>query len=296
MAVSNSHKFGQIIGDSLEMAMEPFLRNFACRMGFYLDKKGIRKARPGKKVTWRDINNNRHDLDFVMEKGGTEECVGRPIAFIECAWRRYTKHSRNKAQEIQGAIIPLRERYKNDNPFIGVVLAGVFTQDSIIQLESLGFSILFIPYETIIAAFKRVKICVRYDETTDESFFAAEIEKWNQLTPRQKNTIYRTIAKKSESEIHSFILSLENKLTREIIQIRLWTLYGTRFVFASLEAMEKFVQEHEPQKLVLEGTEFCRYEAEIDYSNGDTIKMNFSDKDNILSFLSCLKTSENLKE
>ena len=45
--------------------------------------------------------------DYVLERGGTDTVRGLPAAFIETAWRRYTKHSRNKAQEIQGAVLAL---------------------------------------------------------------------------------------------------------------------------------------------------------------------------------------------
>ena len=107
MAISYAHRLGQIIGESLENALEPFLRDFAETHGLYFDKKEFRAARSGTKMKWIDINNNKHDLDFVFEKDGTPEHTGKPVAFIECAWRRYTKHSRNKAQEIQGAIMPL---------------------------------------------------------------------------------------------------------------------------------------------------------------------------------------------
>jgi hypothetical protein len=55
-------------------------------------------------------------LDFVLEKDGSVVTRGTPIAFIETAWRRYAKHSRNKAQEIQGAIIPLLETHRNYAP------------------------------------------------------------------------------------------------------------------------------------------------------------------------------------
>ena len=112
MAESHSHKFGQIIGDLLEIAIQPHLEKFARKNKLFLDKKGIRKARPGKKVTWTDNNGNKHDLDFVIERGGAASKIGIPVAFIESAWRRYTKHSRNKAQEIQSAIIPLIENIK----------------------------------------------------------------------------------------------------------------------------------------------------------------------------------------
>ena len=74
-----------------------------------------------------DLNGNEHDLDFVLERGGTATKRGIPVAFIETAWRRYTKHSRNKAQEIQGAIVPLFETYKRYHPLMGAILAGDFT-------------------------------------------------------------------------------------------------------------------------------------------------------------------------
>ncbi len=55
MAESLAHTFGQIIGNVLEGAIEPALQKFADEHGLYLDKKGPRKAREGKKVTWTDL-------------------------------------------------------------------------------------------------------------------------------------------------------------------------------------------------------------------------------------------------
>lgn len=103
MAESPAHRFGQIVGEVLESAIIPLLDSFANTHGLYLDKKGPRPGRAGKKCSWVDLNKNTHDLDYVLERGGTLQKRGIPAAFIETAWRRYTKHSRNKAQEIQGA-------------------------------------------------------------------------------------------------------------------------------------------------------------------------------------------------
>ncbi|MEW6529677.1 MAG: hypothetical protein AB1473_02500 [Thermodesulfobacteriota bacterium] len=153
MAESPAHKFGQIIGDTLEAAIEPLLKRVAEEHGLYLDRKGRRPARKGRKLSWKDQHGNVHDLDYVLERGGTPRKIGVPVAFIEAAWRRYTKHSRNKAQEIQGAILPLKETHYRAAPFVGVVLAGEFTQGSLEQLRSLGFSILYFPYEAIGANF-----------------------------------------------------------------------------------------------------------------------------------------------
>ncbi|RZK66960.1 MAG: DNA methylase, partial [Pedobacter sp.] len=146
MAESLSHKFGQIIGDLLEMAIIPSLKEFTDANNLYLDKKGKRLARTGTKVSWFDLKNNKHDLDYVIERNGSDGELGDPIAFIEIAWRRYTKHSRNKAQEIQGAIMPLVEKYHNLSPFKGVILAGNFTNGSLDQLTSNGFNVLYFPY------------------------------------------------------------------------------------------------------------------------------------------------------
>src|SRR2546426_5412878 len=164
MAESPAHRFGQIIGGILEVAIEPVLQQFAQEHGLYLDQKGPRLARQGNKVSWTDLNGNVHDLDFVLEKDGSPAHKGTPVAFIEVAWRRYTKHSRNKAQEIQGAIIPLAETYKNASPFIGVVLAGVFTEGALAQLRSLGFCVLHFSYESVISAFKDYRIDAAFDE------------------------------------------------------------------------------------------------------------------------------------
>src|SRR5580704_1075007 len=113
MAQSPSHTFGQKIGELLEDLLHPLLLQVAEKHGLYLDYQHARAARANrKKVAWRDNKGNSHDLDFVLEAGGSESEVGTPRAFIECAWRSYTKHSRNKAQELQGAIIPLAETFQ----------------------------------------------------------------------------------------------------------------------------------------------------------------------------------------
>lgn len=141
MAQSPSHQFGQIIGLVLEAAIEPLLRDFAQQHGLYLDTKGTRPARRTRKLTWTDALQNKHDLDFVLERGGSDQDTGVPVAFIETAWRRYTRHSRNKAGEIQGALLALFDTYRSVSPFLGAVIAGEFTQGARDQLSSNGFSV-----------------------------------------------------------------------------------------------------------------------------------------------------------
>lgn len=177
VAASPSHKFGQIIGDLLEAATREPLHGVAAEFGLYFDDKHSRPARGGKiKVAWTDLKGNVHDLDYVFEEGGSETTIGRPRAFIEIAWRRYTKHSRNKAQEIQGAIGPLAETYAYSHPFLGVVLAGEFTSGSLTQLKSLGFRVLYYTYDDVVEAFAKVGIDASFDEGTSDAVIQRKVD------------------------------------------------------------------------------------------------------------------------
>lgn len=178
MAKSPAHKWGQIMGDFLEEVFANELAKFARKHKLYLDTQGARPARTGKKVSWVDSYENSHDLDFVLERNGTKNKIGEPVAFIESAWRRYTKHSRNKAQEIQGAILPLVAKNKNFAPFVGVMLAGEFTSGALNQLKSLGFQVLYFPYSLILQAFKKFGIDASTEENTTEKDFLDKINTW----------------------------------------------------------------------------------------------------------------------
>src|SRR5260370_5169563 len=143
------------------------------------------------KVSWKDQKGNVNDLDYVLEAGGSEDVLGRPKAFIEIAYRRYTKHSRNKAQEIQGAIGPLSETYKDDHPFLGAVLAGIFTDGSLTQLRSHGFSVLYFPFESIVAAFGKVGVDASFDEDSPDADVQSKVDACKKLSPDKRGKVIR---------------------------------------------------------------------------------------------------------
>lgn len=280
MAESYSHKFGQMIGDLLEIAILPHLEKFAKKNKLFLDKKGDRLARSGKKVTWVDSKGNKHDLDFVIERGGTERKIGIPIAFIESAWRRYTKHSRNKAQEIQSAIIPLIERYKNSSPFIGVVLAGVFTEGAINQLKSLGFGVLYFPYDTVVKAFQKCGIDASFDEKTMEIDFKTKIKGWQ--TFEDKKSVAKELLKLNKKNVDEFFNLLTNSVSRYIDKILILPLHGQEFlkdtVFEAIDFLKNYTESNSKTPVI-------RYEIIIKYNTGDKIEASFKDKKDAINFL-----------
>src|SRR5258708_5640647 len=229
MAESLAHRWGQIIGDGFEMFVRNVLGEVAQRHGLYLDFKRPRATRGGQgKVTWHDGYGNKHDLDYVLERGGTEETLGVPIAFIESAWRRYTKHSKNKGQEIEAAVMPIAMTFSRHQPFWGGVLAGEFTRAALQKLESKGFGVLHIPYDSILAAFRELGIDASSEDGvrgTTEEHFREKIGRWESLPqPLATNRLLAKLHALHQREIADFKQHLEAAFTRQVALVRLTVL------------------------------------------------------------------------
>lgn len=283
MAESPAHKFGQLIGNLLEELIEPFLTEFANQSGLYLDyQKKPRSARKGKKVTWEDAYGNSHDLDYVLERDGSADAIGTPVAFVEVAWRRYTKHSRNKTQEIQGAILPVAEKYEWSNPFLGAVLAGVFTDSSIEQLRSLGFHVLYFPYENIVAAFASQGMNVAFDESTAETDFRERVEQIEKTSPAIMQKVKDHLTAANKVAVDYFMESLKERLDRMVEKIIVIPLYGRSNEFTTIGEALAFLDRH----YVHEGAgDFRKYEVFVTFTNGDKVEGSFKDKAKVRDFL-----------
>jgi hypothetical protein len=287
MAKSPAHQFGQRLGALIEEivldeVLRPQLEQFTRERGYWLDAKGKRPARSSVKVSWPDRWGNTHDLDFVIEIGGSATQRGRPIAFIEAAWRRYTKHSKNKAQEIQGAILPLVDMHRDQAPFHGVVLAGEFTQPAVAQLRSLGFSVAHLPYADVVSAFRAAGLNVGFDASTPTSTFTAATRQLARLTADQRSQIRRAIVASARTQINEFMTKLRAVLSRIVAQVCVRTTWGEDHAFTDIAAARQGIgalDVKHPQG------QFLRYEVRVRYSNGDTIDASFETALSAIAFL-----------
>ena len=284
MAESPAHKFGQVIGGLLESVVRPPLEQFCDKQGLYLDYQSkARPARRRRKVSWEDPYGNFHDLDFVIEREGSDREIGQPVAFIEVAWRRYTKHSRNKVQEIQGAILPLAEKYRWNNPFLGAVLAGVFTSGSLDQLRSLDFQGLRFPYETLVNAFASEGIDIRFDESTPDEVFRKCTDEIAGAPDDLMQSIRQHLIQANSLQITQFFTALETRLGRTIRRVLVVPLYGRINEFVTIAEALSFLDQHP----IYEGSgEFRKYEILVEFSNGDKVDAFFSSKQKVHEFLS----------
>jgi len=217
-----------------------------------------------------------------LEKDGTDTTRGTPVAFIEVAWRRYTKHSRNKAQEIQGAILPLAEKFRWSNPFLGAVLSGIFTKGSLEQLRSLGFRVLYFPYDTLVAAFAAEGIDIAFDESTPDTVFRKCVKKIDSASRRRMEKIKQHLVAANQEQLNEFMAVLSSRLDRVIEKVVLVPLYGTLNEFATIDDAIKFLDQH---RISENSGDFRKYEVIIRFSNGDRVEGSFGEKVRVREFL-----------
>jgi hypothetical protein len=282
MAQAPGHRLGQIIGETLELAIGPPLSDFAARHGLYLDTQEERPARAGKKVRWRDSLGNTHDLDYVLERGGTRTKLGLPVAFIETAWRRYTKHSRNKAQEIQGAILPLLNTWAHIKPFAGVVLAGVWTEGSLDQLRSNGFSVLYIPYHTIIDVFRQWDIEIYYEESTEDLMLARQIERWEKLSDDDAAQVGQLLRDVISNDLKVFMDHLSRTVLRRIDRVSILPLRGRITDCQSIAQAIDVIRSYDLQG---DAPPIVRFEVIVRYDNDDRVTADFASQADAVAFL-----------
>ena len=287
MARSPSHKFGQDLGNLLEEIvlddiLKPRLLEFAQAQNYYLDWQRSRAARSGKKVTWMDKYGNKHDLDFVIEVNGTDSKLGTPIAFIESAWRRYTKHSKNKVQEIQGAILPIIELHHLSAPFFGAILAGDFTKPALEQLRNNGFTLIYIPYQDVVEAFSSIDFDIAFDEDTPDENYSTASQKLTNLTSNDKERLRQALILIAQKEIDNFMATLKAVIERMITKVVLIPLFGKQYEFDNID---NTLTELNSLNIDNPVGEFKRFEIIIDYNNGDTVRATFQNKALLADFL-----------
>lgn len=285
MAESPAHRVGQIIGYALEQSVRPVLEEVAREYGLFVDAAGPRGVRPGRKLlTWKDDVGNRHNLDFVLERGGSDRVQGAPVAFIEVAWRRYTKHSVNKAGEIANALIPLRQKYSGTRPFLGAVVAGVWTAGGLQHMRSQGIEVLYIPVTEIVKAFADYGIDVDLAENTPLQHLADQVSAWEALSLDEMDGVAHALRLLSPERYAEFRGQLEAHLSRQVERVVVMPLYGTTLVFTDPVSAAEALRNNEEGDGSLT---FVRFEIQIRYNNGDRIDAQF---ENVLDAIDYLES------
>lgn len=166
---SAGHKLGQLVGDWLEEHFVlPLLEKVADQLKLFLDHRfRLRKGRKSDKIVWKDEEGNGVDYDFVMELDGTDEAIGIPVAFFECFWRRGARHSKDKARDDSGKLMPMRHAYPTAR-FLGIVAGGDFTAPARTLVQSRRIDLFYVPKAKIVSAFQKHGLQIDYPDRHPE--------------------------------------------------------------------------------------------------------------------------------
>lgn len=195
---SAGHKLGQLVGDWFEQHFVlPMMKEVANRLNLYLDHRFQKRKARGDKLIWHDEDGNAVDYDFVLEMDGTRNKLGVPVAFLESFWRRGSRHSKDKARDDSGKLLPMREIHPTAR-FLGIVAGGDFTAPARELVRSRGIDLFFVPKEKIVTAFQSLGLEMDYpDRASEESKY--------QLAERFDKRLNKTIKKKATAKLTELI-------------------------------------------------------------------------------------------
>ncbi len=283
MANSVSHKIGEQIGDFFEsIIIEYLLPIIEEESDYYLDYNHPRPARNNEKILkGTDSEGNEHRLDIVIEYGGTEEIKGIPKAYIETAWRRYTKHSKNKVQEISGAILPLVRTYAENMPFYAAILAGEFTKNSLDQLKSQGFFVLHFTYDEIADIYAEEGISIRWNEKTTIEELEELSDYLANISENSKNRMKQSFISKYAKKLERLRIELKETLEIVITEVRVTPVHGKTKTLATPKTAINYIVKYDEESV----QPLMRYEISIRYSNGQEYVMRCITKRQAIQFL-----------
>lgn len=205
---SAGHKLGQLVGDWFEEHFVlPLLRKVAEQLKLYLDYRfRQRPARASEKVIWQDDDNNQVDYDFVMELDGSDGKRGIPVAFFECFWRRGARHSKDKARDDSGKLMPMRLVHPSAC-FLGIVAGGDFTAPARTLVQSRLIDLFYVPKAKIVAAFEQHGLEIDYPDKLAEERKARLADAFERgLTPATKQQAAATLRKLvGKASIHTYV-------------------------------------------------------------------------------------------
>ncbi|RCK38632.1 hypothetical protein TH25_25530 [Thalassospira profundimaris] len=209
---SSGHKLGQLVGDWFEEYFVcPLLKEVAESLNLYADSRFNSRACRGHKIIWEYLDSNEVDYDAVLEINGTNAQKGIPVAFIECFWRRGSRHSKDKARDDSGKLMPMRDTYPSAR-FLGIIAAGDFTAPARELVMSRGIDLFYIPKAKIVESFNYCGLTIDYDDKSTEY---------------EKDKIARSFiegfsAKEKRSEVATTLINLvgKNEIENYITRVR----------------------------------------------------------------------------
>lgn len=270
---SSGHKLGQVVGDWYEEYFAvPVLENLASKLNLYLDHRFRKRSCRGNKILWMDSQKNSVDYDFVLEIDGTDDKKGVPVAFFETFWRRGARHSKDKARDDSGKLMPAKQSFPTAR-VIGIISAGDFTEPARELVLSRGIDLFYVDKSKIIEAWAKHGIQIDYEDWLPENDKlkivnrAVEQLKTNEEVPKRIAETLKEIV--GETSLTSYMFRLVGKLGAIPQQYQLVIHVSSKpIVFSDIKEVSVFLSNKEPNSIEFETNQLYTYE--VVFADGDS--------------------------
>jgi hypothetical protein len=245
-AGSAGHRLGQLVGDWWERyVVLPLLQKVADELKLFLDNRFVdRPVRNSGKIIWKDDEGNEVDYDFVLELDGSASKRGTPVAFFEVFWRRGARHSKDKARDDSGKLVPMRDTYPTAR-FLSIAASGEFTEPAKGLVVSRDIELFHVPKSNIIEAFDYHGLVMDYPDSSSEDLKAQIARTFEeQLTEERKrevaNTLFEIIG---QASVDAYISKVRGFLAASPLEVRfIETRYSNAAAFKSIEGATNFLE------------------------------------------------------
>ena len=186
--------------------------------------------------------------------------------------------------------MPVALTFSRHQPFLGAVLAGEFTRNALQQLESKGFAVLHVPYESILAAFRELGIDASSEDGvggTTEDQFREKITKWESLPqPQATGRLLTKLHALHQREVAEFNQRLEASIMRRVNSVRLTVLRGHSVECPDVEsAIAYLIEEERNYRMREDGEQREAFEVQVRFNTGAKIEATFPKRAEAIAFL-----------
>ena len=268
---SSGHKLGQIVGDWYEEYFAlPLLTKIANSLNIFIDSRFATRPCRGEKILWKDEDGNKVDYDFVMELDGSSSALGSPVAFFETFWRRGARHSKEKARDDSGKLLPMKSMYPTAR-VLCIVSAGDFTTPARDFVLSKGVDLLYVPKVYILDAWKHHGVVIDYPDRTPEAIKRQLVDNAEHVIGKNAN-IYHDVAETlrqlvGKSQLTAFERKIASKLGATPLEYKITVHHSSDpYRFFSHDAVDDFLE----KSTLLPELPHVNYSYEVVFGDGDT--------------------------
>lgn len=248
LVASAAHQLGQIVGNWYEEHVAgPVLAQIAENLDLYCDSRFINRSCRGERVIWADSAGNEVDYDFVFELDGSEDVRGQPVAIFETFWRRYKKHSKDKARDDCGKLRVMRDTYVTVR-HLGIFAAGDFTKPAQEFVSSQDIDLFYTPKQCIVSAWAEHDLEIEYVDVASEPQKQAVVDRVLEgLDGDVQKAIAQTVFEKiGPDKIESFQTRVVDKIGA-MPQLYIVDIVDSSRVLGSRDLIDDLFRTQEPE-------------------------------------------------